>query len=76
EYNRPNVYLFVPAMRAERIAKAFDAGAHAVIVDLEDTMDARQNLRVAPTKRPFDGIMKVGTYLKGVTDVLIWKCCT
>ncbi len=32
-------YLFVPATRTDRIAKAFQAGAHAVIVDLEDAID-------------------------------------
>ncbi len=36
----PVTYLFVPATRTERIAKAFAAGAHAVIVDLEDAVDA------------------------------------
>lgn len=43
-------WLFVPATRLERIAKAFAKGADAVIVDLEDTVDphdkalARQGL--------------------------------
>jgi citrate lyase subunit beta/citryl-CoA lyase len=32
-------WLFVPATRTDRIAKAFLAGAHAVIVDLEDAID-------------------------------------
>ena len=31
-------YLFVPASRPERIDKAFNAGAGAVIVDLEDAV--------------------------------------
>jgi citrate lyase subunit beta / citryl-CoA lyase len=31
-------YLFVPASRPERIAKALRSGAHAVIVDLEDAV--------------------------------------
>ncbi|MCC7484750.1 MAG: CoA ester lyase [Burkholderiales bacterium] len=31
-------YLFVPATRTERVAKAFAAGADAVIVDLEDAV--------------------------------------
>jgi citrate lyase subunit beta/citryl-CoA lyase len=31
-------YLFVAANRPERFAKAQDAGAHAVIVDLEDAV--------------------------------------
>jgi citrate lyase subunit beta/citryl-CoA lyase len=34
----PRSYLFVPASRAERVPKAFDAGADAVIVDLEDAV--------------------------------------
>jgi citrate lyase subunit beta/citryl-CoA lyase len=35
----PLSYLFVPAMRPERIVKAIASGAHAVIVDLEDAVD-------------------------------------
>lgn len=35
----PVSYLFVPASRCERIAKAVAAGAQAVIVDLEDAVD-------------------------------------
>lgn len=44
-------YLFVPASRPERIEKAFNAGAGAVIVDLEDAVSpsdketARESLR-------------------------------
>lgn len=34
----PRSYLFVPAHRPDRIAKAFASGAHAVIVDLEDAV--------------------------------------
>jgi citrate lyase subunit beta/citryl-CoA lyase len=33
-------YLFVPATRIERVEKAHAAGAHAVIVDLEDAVSA------------------------------------
>lgn len=40
----PITYLFVPATRPERIAKAFAAGAHAVIADLEDAVDAQDKL--------------------------------
>jgi len=36
----PVSYLFVPATRCERIAKASAAGAQAIIVDLEDAVDA------------------------------------
>lgn len=35
-------YLFVPATRCERVAKAVAAGAQAVIVDLEDAVDPGQ----------------------------------
>jgi len=35
----PITWLFVPATRPERLAKAFAAGAHAVIADLEDAVD-------------------------------------
>lgn len=34
----PRSYLFVPANRPERFEKAFAAGAHAVIIDLEDSV--------------------------------------
>lgn len=40
----PLSYLFVPATRTDRISKAFAAGAHAVIVDLEDAVDASDKL--------------------------------
>ncbi|MES2188563.1 MAG: CoA ester lyase [Pseudomonadota bacterium] len=40
----PITYLFVPATRTERIAKAFAAGAHAVIADLEDAIDAGEKV--------------------------------
>lgn len=41
---QPRSYLFVPADRAERFAKAFASGADAVICDLEDA--------VAPAAKP------------------------
>lgn len=34
----PRSYLFVPGSRPDRFAKAFDAGADAVIIDLEDAV--------------------------------------
>jgi citrate lyase subunit beta / citryl-CoA lyase len=34
----PRSYLFVPANRPERFEKAFASGAHAVIIDLEDSV--------------------------------------
>ena len=46
---RARSYLFVPANRPERIAKAFASGADAVIVDLEDAVapDAKDAARAA-----------------------------
>lgn len=46
---RARSYLFVPATRPDRIAKAFAAGADAVIVDLEDAvaLDAKDTARAA-----------------------------
>lgn len=47
---KKTLFLFVPAVRLDRVAKAFDSGADEVIIDLEDTVaqhlkdDARQNL--------------------------------
>jgi len=45
----PRSYLFVPADRPERFAKALASGADAVIVDLEDAVapDAKDDARVA-----------------------------
>ena len=34
----PRSYLFVPANRPERFEKAFTSGAHAIIIDLEDSV--------------------------------------
>src|SRR5688572_10554686 len=46
---RARSYLFVPATRPDRIAKAFASGADAVIVDLEDAvaLDAKDTARAA-----------------------------
>ena len=41
----PVSYLFVPATRCERMAKAWAAGAQAVIVDLEDAVDVLRAAR-------------------------------
>ncbi len=35
-------FLFVPGLRPERIGKALDSGAHAVIVDLEDAVGTQE----------------------------------
>ena len=45
----PRSYLFVPADRPERIAKALASGADAVIVDLEDAVspEAKSGARLA-----------------------------
>ncbi len=37
----PRSYLFVPGTRPDRFPKACAAGADAVILDLEDSVDAR-----------------------------------
>jgi citrate lyase subunit beta/citryl-CoA lyase len=68
----PITYLFVPATHTARIAKAFAAGAHAVIADLEDAVDAAGKqaarrqlsdwLAVAPAgQAPWVRINAVGT---------------
>ena len=38
----PRSYLFVPANRPERFEKAFAAGAHAIIIDLEDSVPSSE----------------------------------
>lgn len=40
----PRSYLFVPANRPDRFAKAFASGAHAVIVDLEDAVPLAEKI--------------------------------
>ena len=40
---RASTFLFVPATRPERIAKALASGAGAVIVDLEDAVAPEPN---------------------------------
>lgn len=44
-FSLPRAYLFVPADRTERIAKAWASGADAVIVDLEDAVAPEAKLR-------------------------------
>lgn len=46
-------FLFVPATRLERLSKAFEAGADAVIVDLEDAVasDSKDSSRAALDER-------------------------
>ena len=46
----PRSYLFVPANRPERYAKALASGADAVIVDLDDAVapPAKDRARCAP----------------------------
>lgn len=38
----PRSWLYVPGHRADRVAKALDAGADAVVIDLEDAVPAAQ----------------------------------
>ena len=57
----PRSYLFVPANRPERFDKALSAGAHAVIIDLEDAVPNAEKVEarcalanwLSPTKRVF-----------------------
>jgi citrate lyase beta subunit len=51
----PVTYLFVPATHTPRIEKAFASGAHAVIVDLEDAVDA---------SRKSEARTQLGSYLQ------------
>lgn len=53
----PITWLFVPATRPERLAKAFAAGAHAVIADLEDAVDAQHK---ASARAQLDAILSRG----------------
>lgn len=59
----PRSYLFVPADRVERIAKALAAGADAVIVDLEDAVApaskeaARDSLRAWLQQAPATSVL-------------------
>ena len=52
DFNGHSTWLFVPATRMDRVAKAFASGADAVIVDLEDTVaqagkaQARQAIKI------------------------------
>lgn len=55
-------YLFVPANRIDRVKKAHAAGAHAVIVDLEDAV---------PPEEKASGRNAVATGLSGVAPVLV-----
>ena len=50
--------LFVPATRPDRFDKAFDAGADAVVIDLEDAVDAGSKAEARQT---------VGRWLAGTT---------
>lgn len=62
----PRSYLFVPASRPERIAKARQSGADAVIVDLEDAVpaDAKAAARAA--------LAQAADALGGAADGTLW----
>ncbi|WFF38130.1 CoA ester lyase [Moraxella nasibovis] len=47
-------YLFVPATRLDRVAKAFDSGADAVIIDLEDAVESASKPVVRQALKDFD----------------------
>lgn len=83
----PLSYLFVPATRCERIAKAVAAGAQAVIVDLEDAVDPlhkeaareqlRQHLQTAGTGlRPWLRINARGTAWHADDLALAGQCAS
>jgi hypothetical protein len=68
---RARSYLFVPGSRPDRFAKALAAGAHAVIIDLEDAVplaekdSARAASRVCYSARSiFSSISACVTYAK------------
>ncbi|AOJ71160.1 citrate lyase subunit beta [Burkholderia sp. MSMB2042] len=44
-YSRPRSWLFTPATRPDRFAKARECGAHVLIVDLEDSVSAADKQR-------------------------------
>lgn len=46
-------YLFVPGNRPERYAKALTSGAHAVIIDLEDAVNASDKVMAREAARTF-----------------------
>lgn len=45
----PRSYLFVPGNRGDRFAKAYDSGAHAVILDLEDSVSPSEKSEARST---------------------------
>lgn len=53
-YNSFLTYLFVPATRLDRVAKAFDSGADAVIIDLEDAVEEASKPAVRQALKDFD----------------------
>ena len=51
----PKSYLFVPATRLDRVTKAFDSGATAVIIDLEDAVLGTDKVALRDELRAFLG---------------------
>ncbi|VVE43026.1 HpcH/HpaI aldolase/citrate lyase family protein [Pandoraea terrigena] len=64
-------FLFVPATRPERFAKALDSGADAVVIDLEDAVaeaaknDAREGLARHLSKLPSEALTRVVVRVNG-----------
>lgn len=52
----PKSYLFVPATRLDRVTKAFDSGATAVIIDLEDAVLGTDKMALRDELRAFLGV--------------------
>ncbi|WP_323843166.1 CoA ester lyase [Moraxella sp. Pampa] len=57
-------YLFVPAIRLDRVQKAFDGGADIVIIDLEDAVASAQKALARQDLADFDKITKRPYWLR------------
>jgi citrate lyase subunit beta/citryl-CoA lyase len=71
----PRSYLFVPGNRPERFARAFDSGADAVIVDLEDAVapDQKEAARSALAEwRATGGEQRAGLVVRVNDDASAW----
>ncbi|MFA9486003.1 MULTISPECIES: CoA ester lyase [unclassified Moraxella] len=49
-----STYLFVPATRLDRVAKAMDSGATHIIIDLEDAVESSHKAKVRANLKDFD----------------------
>ncbi len=58
----PKSYLFVPATRLDRVQKAFDSGANAVIIDLEDATAGADRVLLRDELQAFLQTWNFGAY--------------